>query len=334
MKNLLTPLTESLGPFGPIIVVGILGILMLAVAIPMILSQREDPIEKFRRREDERAAGYDSTEAGEAGRLRARTKRDKLEKYASFLEPQDMEKYSATRMMLQRAGYRSREAMRLFTFMQLTIGVGLLIVGVSYVVLSGATSDEETSLVNTMTWTLGPALVGYMLPRFWVNSRGEKRVKEIESGFPDALDLLLVCVEAGQSLDQAIMRVARELKLSFPALSEELSLVAYEVKAGKDRSTVLRDFAERCTVPDISSFVTVLIQSTQFGTPVSQALRVYSAEMRDKRLMRAEEIANKLPTKMTLMTMGLTVPPLMIILVGPSVYDVMQVLSGGGIGGN
>ena len=115
----------------------------------------------------------------------------------------------------------------------------------------------------------------------------------------------------------------------FPDLADEYELVSYEMKAGKDKTTVLKDMAERCGVGDISSFVTVLVQSQQFGTSIAEALRVFSSEMRDKRVMRAEEKANTLPTKMTLATMMLTVPPLLIILLGPSVYEISSVLGGG-----
>jgi tight adherence protein C len=100
------------------------------------------------------------------------------------------------------------------------------------------------------------------------------------------------------------------------------------MKAGKDRISVLRDMSERVGVTDVASFVTVLIQSASFGTSVADALRVFSAEMRDKRVMRAEEKANKLPTKMTLATMMLTLPPLLIILIGPSVYGMSTMLAG------
>jgi tight adherence protein C len=105
-------------------------------------------------------------------------------------------------------------------------------------------------------------------------------------------------------------------------------MVSYEFRAGKDRILVLRDFAARCAVSDISSFVTVLIQSSAFGTSISQALRVYASEMRDKRLMRAEEKANVLPTKLTLGTMMFTVPPLILILVGPSFIMIIRSLTG------
>ena len=153
--------------------------------------------------------------------------------------------------------------------------------------------------------------------------RCQTRQEEIENSFPGALDLMLVCVEAGQSLDQAILRVSVELKRSNIPLSEEFEVVANELRAGKDRVTVLKDMGVRCGVNDISSFVTVLVQSASFGTSISDALRVYAEEMRDKRVMRAEEKANKLPTKMTLGTMMFTVPPLLIFMVGPSVYDIV-----------
>jgi len=139
---------------------------------------------------------------------------------------------------------------------------------------------------------------------------------------------MLVCVEAGQSLDQSIARVAREIAPAYPDLAEEFDIVSQEVRAGKERVTVLRDMAERVGLPDITSFVTTMIQSATFGTSIAEALRVYSAEMRDKRVMRAEEKANTLPTKLTLGTMLFTVPPLMVILIGPSIHGVVKAFGG------
>ena len=118
--------------------------------------------------------------------------------------------------------------------------------------------------------------------------------------------------------------MSEEIAISYPSLADEFQLVSHEIKAGKDRANVLNDMAERCGVSDISSFVTVLVQSAQFGTSIADALRVYASEMRDKRVMRAEEKANKLPTKMTLATMMLTVPPLLIILIGPSILGITK----------
>jgi tight adherence protein C len=183
------------------------------------------------------------------------------------------------------------------------------------------------SASNLMLYSLLPCAIGYYLPRYWVNKRVNKRQTEIIEGFPDALDLMLVCVEAGQSLDQSLIRVGKESRAGYPALADEFDMVAQEVKAGKERTSVLKDLAERVGVPDVASFVTTLVQSATFGTSVADALRVYSADMRDKRVMRAEEKANMLPTKLTLGTMMFTVPPLLVILIGPSVHGMVVMMT-------
>jgi tight adherence protein C len=126
--------------------------------------------------------------------------------------------------------------------------------------------------------------------------------------------MMLVCIEGGHSLDQAVARVASEIKSTGSPLAEELDIVAHEFRAGKERSQVLRDFAERCAVGDILSFATVLIQSATFGTSISQALRVYAAEMRDKRLMRAEAKAHALPVKLTL-PLGVFIFPVILLVI-------------------
>jgi tight adherence protein C len=313
-------LTDLLGEFGPLIAVGLLGLLMILLTLPILMNRKEDPLDKLRKSNQ----GYlDTSAVGQA--LRQNQGSKKLEKYSSFLEPQDEEEYSAVRLKLRQAGYPSKTAVRTYHFLQFILGLGFLGAGTIYAMTIGAT-DEQTS-TNMMLTILVPGVVGYMTPKYWVTKRQQQRESEIIDGFPDALDMMLVCVEAGQSLDQSIIRVATEIRSGFPALADEFDLVSQEMKAGKDRVSVLRDMSERVGVQDVASFVTVLIQSASFGTSVSDALRVFSAEMRDKRVMRAEEKANKLPTKMTLATMMLTLPPLLIILIGPSVYGMAVMLA-------
>ena len=174
-----------------------------------------------------------------------------------------------------------------------------------------------------MKFVIVPGALGYLFPKWKLNKQVTQRRQDIQDGFPDTLDMMLICVQAGQSLDQTITRVAKEIVYTCPPMGDELAIVAHELKkAGKIRPPILRDFmAKRLEIPDISSFVTVMVQSAQFGTSIADALSVYAAEMRDKRIMRAEEKANKLPTKMTLATMMFSVPPLMMILVGPSMLS-------------
>lgn len=318
-EDIKTMLTDQLGPFGPILAVGILGMFLILFTLPILLKKKEDPLDKLKNNNRSPAKVATQTQ-----RLRTGSSKDKLEKYSDFLEPQDEQEYSAIRLKLLQAGYRSKNAVRTYHFLQFALGIGLLIVGVLIAIIQKTSGDPSTQTL--LITILGPGVAGYMLPKYWVTKRQQKRQEEIVNGFPDSLDLMLVCVEAGQSLDQSIVRVATEIRSGFPALADEYETVAHEMKAGKDRIQVLRDMSERAGVPDVSSFVTVLIQSASFGTSVADALRVYASEMRDKRVMRAEEKANTLPTKMTLATMMLTLPPLLIILIGPSIYEIYKTL--------
>ena len=318
-------LTDNLGPFGPLLAVGILGMFLVLLTLPILLNKQEDPLDRLKKTTKAANAGKSPDE-----RLRTNGKKDKLEKYSDFLEPQDAEEYSAVKLKLLQAGYRGKNAVRTYHFAQFALGGGMLILGILYALLQQATGEPSTQ--QTMFSILLPGVIGYMGPKYWVNRRLQARQEEMVNGFPDSLDMMLVCVEAGQSLDQSIIRVSKEIRAGYPSLADEFELVSQEMKAGKDRVSVLRDFSERAGIQDIASFVTVLIQSATFGTSIAEALRVYAAEMRDKRVIRAEEKANTLPTKMTLATMLLTVPPLLVILVGPSVYNIYLTLNGQGAG--
>ena len=326
MEALNQMLTDTLGPLGPLIVVGFLGIGLIAAVLPALLKKQIDPLSKFRDMAKPQGAATATAKNGKQKKLRTSAGGvAKLDKFATFLEPKDQEEMSAARLQMTRAGYRGKHAVRTFHAIQFMMGIICLVFGVIYALMQAGSADVSTT--KLAMYVIGPGCLGYYFPKYWVQRRVDARQAEIQNGFPDALDMLLVCVEAGQSLDQGIIRVSKELKTGYPALGEELEIVSQEVKAGKDKPTVLKGFAERSGVQDVASFVTVMIQSQQFGTSIAEALRVYAGEMRDKRVMRAEEAANKLPTKMTLGTMMFTVPPLLMILVGPSVYDMMQLFA-------
>ncbi|MGB0497203.1 MAG: type II secretion system F family protein [Rubricella sp.] len=324
-SQLNTVLVAALGPMGPIYVLGALGIVMIAGTAPILLRRTADPLDRLTGG-NQTAVAKPNTEDGrnrsEELKLRGDSGGFGLDALANYLEPQDESEYGAARLKLIQAGYRGKTAVSTFHF----IRVVFALVGLALGVLGYFMGGQGGGIANTIGIVLGPGAVAYILPNYWVNRRVQERKDEITRAFPDSLDMMLVCIEAGQSLDQAILRVAKEIQNGYPVLAEEFEIVANELRAGKDRVSVLRDFSERCGVTDVSSFVTVLIQSASFGTSIASALRVYSAEMRDKRVMRAEEKANTLPTKLTLGTMMFTVPPLLIILVGPSVYAISQTL--------
>lgn len=314
----MTFLTDRFGPLGPLLAIGLLGLLLILIALPTMMKKQRD---RFRELKEVQPA---ATEKDKKRALRKTGRLDKLEKYAQFLEPQKKDELSAAKLKMLRAGYTSKNAVRMFHAMQFVLGVSFLMVGAVYALIQSYTTDVSGK--SLVLYTLVPCFVGYFIPRYWVDKRVEQRKTEIIEGFPDALDLMLVCVEAGQSLDQSIIRVGKESRAGYPALADEFDMVAQEVKAGKERIAVLKDMSERVDVPDVASFVTTLIQSSTFGTSVADALRVYSADMRDKRIMRAEEKANMLPTKLTLGTMLFTVPPLLVILIGPSLYGIATML--------
>jgi tight adherence protein C len=326
LDDLHATITDLLGPAGPLLLLGGLGIALIVIALPTMLQRRKDPIARLKeQRLGQRPAGGEGQQALRRGTTSPGA--DKLERFAGYLEPKTAEELSATRLKLLRAGYHSKDAVRLFHFIQFALAIGALGLGMVLALIKSA--QQDVTAQTLAIYTLLPAAAAYYLPQYWVTRRIQSRQTEITEGFPDALDMMLVCVEAGQSLDQSIIRVAQEARAGYPALAEEFELVAHQVKAGKERANVLRDMSERVNLPDITSFCTTLIQSASFGTSIADALRIYSAEMRDKRVMRAEEKANTIPTKLTLGTMLFTVPPLLVILIGPSLYSFATQMTGG-----
>lgn len=308
--------TEIFGPAGPYYAIAALGALLVLVAAPIVLRSPPDPVARL-----EELNKKSVTQGRES--LRRDQGSNRFESLAPYLEPTDEGELSEARARLLRAGYRTRGAVRMFYLARAGLAIGLVVFGL--ILMSLGQQEPDPGRLVMFCGVAG--IVGYLAPAWWVSRRKNERQGEMRDGFPDALDLMLVCVEAGQSLDQSIIRVSNEVKEAHGALAEELQIVASEMRAGKDRAQVLREFADRSGVPDISAFVTVLVQSAAFGTSVSGALRIYAAEMRDKRLMRAEEKANTLPTKLTLGTMLFTVPPLMLILIGPSLIEIVRTLT-------
>ncbi|MDL1983403.1 MAG: type II secretion system F family protein [Deltaproteobacteria bacterium] len=168
------------------------------------------------------------------------------------------------------------------------------------------------------------AFSGYYLPDIWLRMKTSARKNKIFEGMPDALDLLVVCVETGMGMDAAINRVAKEIKLSNKVLSEELNILNLEIRAGKSRQDALRNLAERTGIEDIRSLVTMLIQADKFGTSVAQSLRVFSDSFRTKRFQKAEEIAAKLPVKLMLPLILFVFPSLFVVIMGPAAIRIYQ----------
>ncbi len=172
------------------------------------------------------------------------------------------------------------------------------------------------------------ALAGFYLPEIWLKIRINSRKDQITRGFPDALDLMVICTEAGMGLDSTINRVGEEMKLRHPALSEELKILMLELRAGKLRRDALRNLAMRTDSEDVQSFVTLLIQTEKFGTNVAQAMRVQADSMRTRRAQKVEQLAATLAVKLLFPTILLIFPSLFLVLLGPALIRAFRLWKG------
>jgi tight adherence protein C len=215
---------------------------------------------------------------------------------------------------LVNAGYRGNEAVAIF--FGIRAGVALL----CFVMFASGLVFKPNFLL-----AIGACGLGYILPGILLARKARKRQHRIRLGLPDALDLLVVSVEAGLGLDQAIQRVSDELPFAHPELSEELRLINLELRAGKARAEALKNLGERTGVDDVISLVAMLVQTDKFGTSVAQSLRVHSETLRTKRRQRAEEAAAKLGVKMVFPLVFCIFPAIWIVTLGSAVIKFVQV---------
>jgi len=242
--------------------------------------------------------------------------RDTLANVGKLLPPASTEKASRTQLLMLRAGYRSPEGLMAMRGVKLIFPIAA-VAGVYFTGMYRA----NPFLVPVVALGLG-----YLLPDMWLTWRVKARQHKLRKALPDALDLLVICVEAGLGLDQALMKVSQDMRISHPQLSEELQLVNMEMRIGKMRIDALRELARRTGLDDIKSLVAMLIQTERFGTSVAQSLRVYSDDMRLKRRQRAEEMSAKTSVKMVPALVFFIFPALMVVILGPAIITLMRQL--------
>ena len=230
--------------------------------------------------------------------------------------PRSPKELGQLRLRLVQAGYRRDEALTIFFGIRVTFALVMFALLSSPVVLARP----------NMTIALGALGFGYVLPGMVLARKAKARAHRIRLALADMLDLLVVSVEAGLGLDQAIARVGSELAFAYPELSDELRLINLELRAGKARSEALRNLADRTGVDDLSALVTMLIQTDKFGTSVAQSLRVYSETLRTKRRQRAEEAAAKTGVKMVFPLVFCIFPAIWVVTIGPAAIRFVTVL--------
>jgi tight adherence protein C len=240
--------------------------------------------------------------------------RDSLAAVGSLVTSTPAAVGSKAQLPMMRAGYRSDSATMAMH------GIKILL-PVAFVVLVFTTGMYR---LNVVFVPLLAAVVGYLLPELWLMWRVQARQHRLRLALPDALDMLVICVEAGLGLDQAIMRVSQELRITHPQLSEELQLVNMEMRIGKTRLEAMRELARRTGVEDIKALVAMLIQTERFGTSIAQSLRVHSDDLRMKRRQRAEEMSAKTTVKMVPPLVFFIFPALMVVILGPAVITLMR----------
>ncbi|MGH8355203.1 MAG: type II secretion system F family protein [Pseudomonas sp.] len=229
-------------------------------------------------------------------------------------------KASATRTLLIHAGYRSPSAVQVYWAVRLLMP--LILLGLALLVLPFI---PKISLALGIALVLGAMAVGWLAPAVYVDKRKEARMNRLRAAFPDALDLMVVCVESGLALPQAIERVADEMAVSQPELAVELALVNAEIRAGIPSTEALKHLAERTGLEDIQGLVSLLAQSIRFGTSVAATLRIYAEEFRDRRTQAAEEMAAKIGTKLVFPLIFCLWPSFFLVAIGPSIIGVLKV---------
>jgi len=239
----------------------------------------------------------------------------------SLLKNEQAEKF---RMKLLQGGYRSKDALVYFMFFKLVLPILIGIVAVT--LIYGMGLFDLKPMMKTLV-SGGAVLIASFLPETILKNITVKRNLLMQRALPDMLDLLVICAEAGLTLDSALNRVVKEMAQTGPDLASELSYAAIELGFLPERRQALINLAQRVTLPSVQSVTATLIQSEKYGTPLAQSLRVLSAEFRNERMMKAEEKAAKLPATMTIPLILLIVPTLFVVLMGPAACQIAANMS-------
>ncbi len=291
-------------------------VFLLGVAVIMIINNRSDPLQ--RRLREVRRVSPDAPPMVGGGGAGERIGQA-LEPYSGLILPGKESERSKVAQQLIIAGYRSPSALNVYYAIK-TIGA---LVPPLIVLLVAPTFPDMTTGKMTF-YAILAAFIGVIMPNIVLERKVRRRQRRLRHAFPDALDLLVVCIEAGLGLNAALQRVARELDTSYPELAEELKLVNAEIRAGVGRVDALKNLSIRTGLDDIRGLVSLLIQSLRFGGSVAETLRVYAEEFRDKRMQQAEEMAAKIGTKMIFPLIFCLFPSFFLVAIGPAVIRLID----------
>ena len=228
-------------------------------------------------------------------------------------------------LKLARAGFRSKDALVGYLFCKFCLP---FIFGAIAVVAVYGFETFELQPMQKILVAIGIVVLGAYGPDLFVKNAGQKRQEKIKRALPDALDLMVICAEAGLSLDATLARVSEEMAVSSPELSDEFGLTGVELGFFQDRSKALQNLSARTDLQPVRGMVNTMIQAERYGTPLAQSLRVLSAESREERILKAEEKAARLPALLTVPMIVFILPPLFVVLLGPAALDIVDALRG------
>ena len=309
------------------------GLFALVAAMSYVIASAFGTRQLARRRLAGNAAGV--TVIGEtAGSLRPRDSAGAWVRLVNAVEKSGLSlvdsKDHQLRQRLIAAGFKEAAAPRVYTLVRLIMVIGLPLLVFMMIKLAGA----SPSLLRLYFELMIAAVFGLYAPSLFIKAKADRRQQALINAFPDALDLMLVCVEAGLGLEAAFARVGQEMTRSHPLLAEQLGAVVLELRAGRSREDALRRMADRAGADEIRAFSTLLIQSTLLGSSIAQTLRVYASEMRERRRMRAEEKAHRLPVLLSIPLVACMLPVMIGVLMLPAAIRVVRTLIPALHGGN
>ncbi|MCW3797183.1 type II secretion system F family protein [Sphingomonas sp. BN140010] len=310
----------------PLVRVLVLGLLFVAVVAVSFAGASALAAREVTRRRVAEAGVATGRFGAEGTSLRADTGESAWARLVETIEKRGLSlvdsKDESLRAKLVAAGFTAPYAPRLYTLIRLALVIGLPLLSFGMLLLSGS----SPGLVKLYFMLVISAAFGLYMPALFVQAKAERRREALVHAFPDALDLLLVCVEGGLGLEAAFARVGMELTHAHPLLAEQFGEVVLELRAGRSREDALRRMADRAGVDEIRAFATLLIQSTKLGSSIGQTLRTYAAEMREKRRMRAEEKAHRLPVLLSVPLVACMLPTMIGVLMLPAAIRVVRSL--------
>ncbi|MHA4836823.1 type II secretion system F family protein [Sphingopyxis sp. MSC1_008] len=315
-------------------VLAAVGVFAVLLAIYNALTVRNPMTKRVKalndRREQLKAGITASTAKRRARLVRKNQTADRMRTFLGRLQVLQDGQIKEVQQKLAQAGIRSKDLAVAVIFGRMVLPI--IFGGLALFLIYWVDMWPDLTTTKRALYSMIALVLGYKAPDLFVDNMRQKRTDKIRKGLPDALDLLVICAEAGLTVDSAFSRVSKELGRAYPELGEEFALTSIELGFLTERRQAFENFAYRVNLESVKGVVTTMIQTEKYGTPLASALRVLSAEFRNERMMRAEEKAARLPAIMTVPLILFILPVLFIVILGPAACSLSDAMSGGSLG--